>query len=174
MLAVIEINAGEMDVRMALAVPAVPVRLTIVGSKWACERIGPMAFGAIPFAAAAGGIWWYSRQPTERRAQIKDAAGTAGKFYMAKYADATSVVLRAQADLRGCLVPRPAQRSVPSAVFRELAVAPESLSAQQLADLLDPSVRPKVTDLRTFLRANDAIFAQVRRGGYELGLRYEL
>lgn len=58
--------------------------------------------------------------------------------------------------------------------MRELAIAPASLSAQQLADLLDESVRPKVADLRAFLRTNDAIFNEVRRGGYELGLQYRL
>jgi hypothetical protein len=173
-MAVIAIEAGEMRVQMALAVPAAPVRLAVAGGKWASERIGPVAVGVILLAAAAGGIWWYSRQPAERRERIKEGAGTAGKFYMAKYAAATGAVLQAQADLRGCLVPRPEQRSVTSAVLRELAVAPESLSAQQIADLLAPSVRPRVTDLRAFLRANDAMFAQVRRGGYEFGLRYEL
>ena len=61
-----------------------------------------------------------------------------------------------------------------SAILRELAVAPESLSAQQITDLLDPSVRPTVTDLRAFLRANDAMFDQVRRGGYVLGRRYTI
>jgi hypothetical protein len=173
-MALIDISVGEVRVQMALAVPAAPARLAVAGGKWACERIGPVAFGAILLMTAAGGIWWYSRQPAERRERIKDAAGTAGKFYMAKYAAAAQAVSQAQADLRGCLVPSPAQRGVTSAVLRGLAVAPESLSAQQLADLLAPSVRPKVTNLRAFLRANDAMFGQVRRGGYELGLRYEL
>ena len=55
---------------------------------------------------------------------------------MAKYAAAAQAVSQAQEDLRGCLVPSPAQRGVTAAVLRGLAVAPESLSAQQLADLL--------------------------------------
>ena len=77
--------------------------------------------------------------------------------------------------LRACVVPSPQQRTPVSAIMRELALSPESLSAQQLADLLDPSVRPSVADLRAFLRAHDAtVFAQVRRGGFVLGSHYEL
>jgi hypothetical protein len=77
---------------------------------------------------------------------------------------AAEAVLQARVDLRAYLVPRPEWRGRASAILRELAVAPESLSALQLADLLDVSVRPKVTDLRALLRANDSMFGQVRRG----------
>lgn len=173
-MAVIAINAGEARVQMTLTVPAVPVRLAVAGAKWSAGRIGPVATGVILIAAAAGGIWWYRSQPAERRERIKDAAVKVGMHYMAKYNAATGAVFQAQVELHGCLVPRPGQRSVTSAVLRELAVAPESLSAQQITDLLDPSVRPRVTDLRAFLRGHDAMFDQVRRGGYELGLRYQL
>lgn len=58
--------------------------------------------------------------------------------------------------------------------MRELAIAPESLSAQQLADLLDAPLRPRMADLRAYLWDNDALFAQVRRGGFELGRHYRL
>ena len=126
-----------------------------------------MAFGAILVALAASGIWWYTRQPEERREQVKDAVGTVGKFYVENYAVAAQAVSEARATLRGSLVPRPAQRSATSAILRELAMAPGSLSAQQIADQLPQSVRPRITDLRAFLRANDAMFDQVRRGGYE-------
>jgi hypothetical protein len=173
-MALIDVNIGEVRVQMAVALPAAPVRLAVAGSKWACDRIGPVAFGAILIAAAAGGIWWYTRQPEERREQIKDAVSTVGKFYTANYVVAAQAVSEARASLRGSLVPRPAQRSVTSAILRELAISPGSLSAQQLAGQLAPSLRPSVTDLRAFLRANDAMFDQVRRGGYELGLHYQL
>ena len=83
-------------------------------------------------------------------------------------------VTQAKLDLHALLVPRPGQRSRASAILRELAVAPEPLSAQQLASLLDASQRPRVADLRALLRANDALFGQARRGGYELGRRYLL
>jgi hypothetical protein len=76
--------------------------------------------------------------------------------------------------LRAGLVPRPEKRSTASAILRELARSPESLSVQQLADQLDASVRPPVADLRAYLRANDTVFAQVRRGGFVLGRRYTI
>jgi hypothetical protein len=59
--------------------------------------------------------------------------------------------------------------------LRELAVSEESLSAQQLADLLDPPLRPPVAEIRAYLRANDkTLFNQVRRGGFVLGRHYQL
>ena len=124
MVAVADINVGEVRVQMAVAMPAAPVRLAVAGSKWACDRIGPVAFGAILVALAASGIWWYARQPEERREQVKDAAGTVGRLYMGNYAAAAQAVSEARATLRGSLVHRPAQRSATSAVLRELAMAP--------------------------------------------------
>jgi hypothetical protein len=54
--------------------------------------------------------------------------------------------------------------------LRVLAKADESLSAQQLADLLDASIRPQLVQLRAFLRAgNKAMVYEVRRGGFVLG-----
>jgi hypothetical protein len=61
------------------------------------------------------------------------------------------------------------------AILRELALAEESLSAQQLADLLAPPARPPVPDLRAFLRQHHStVFKQVRRGGFIMGSHYEL
>jgi hypothetical protein len=60
-------------------------------------------------------------------------------------------------------------------VIREFALASESLSVQQLAEKLDSEVRPSVERLRAFLRCNDeTAFAQVRRGGFELGRHYAI
>jgi len=51
----------------------------------------------------------------------------------------------------------------------------ESLSAQQLADLLDEPVRLPVAGLRALLRANDkTLVYEVRRGGFVLGTHYQL
>ena len=61
-----------------------------------------------------------------------------------------------------------------AAILRELAIAPEPLSAQQLASLLDESLRRRVADLRALLRADDALFREARRGGYELRRHYLL
>lgn len=172
-MALIAINIGEIQVHAVLVVPALPIRLAAVGIKWATERIGPAAW-VILILAAAGGIYWYHKQPPERRERIKEIAGDIGTHFMDKYASATEVVQQARLKLRANLVPKPKQRSTTSAILRELAVAPESLSAQQLADLLDASLRPQVADFRAYLRGNEALFAQVRRGGFELGRHYRL
>jgi len=51
----------------------------------------------------------------------------------------------------------------------------ESMSAQQLFDTLDESVRPAVDPLRRSLHANKAaVFREVRRGGFVLGERYHV
>lgn len=47
--------------------------------------------------------------------------------------------------------------------------------AVELAELLDPSVRPSVADIRDILRANgEGVFNEVRRGGFVLGRHYQL
>jgi hypothetical protein len=158
---------------MALTVPAIPARLAAAGFRQASGRIGPEAAGVILLVAAAGGVWRCRQQPEERREQIKGAPAAVGKHYLDRHAAASSEVLQARAALSGCLIPGPEQRSRVSAILRELATAPQSLSAQQLAVRLDESVRPKVADLRAFLRTNNAIFSEVRRGGYALGLNQD-
>jgi hypothetical protein len=171
-MAVIAVDIGELHLQAVLMVPTAPVQLAVAGGKWAAKKIGPTATWVILIAAAAAGIYWYCKQPAERRERIKDATWSIAASYMNELTTGTEAVTQARLDLRALLVPRPGQRTRASAILRELAVAPESLSAQQLTDLLDAP--PRVTDLRAFLRANDAIFRQVRRGGYELGLRYQL
>jgi hypothetical protein len=162
-----------MQVHAVLVVPALPIRLAAAGVKWATERIGPAAW-VILILAAAGGIYWYRKQPPERRERIKEIAGDIGTHFMNEYAGATEVIQQARLKLRANIVPKPEQRTTASAILRELAVAPESLSAQQLADKIDASLRPKVADLRAYLRGNEALFAQARRGGFELGRHYRL
>jgi hypothetical protein len=173
-LAVIAVQDGQMHVRITLSLPAVPVRLAVAGGKWAARKIGPVPAALILLTAAATGIWWYRGQPAERREQVKDAVLSLGRLYMEQYNAAGAELLQARVDLRGSLVPRPERRSAASAVLRELALATQSLSAQQIAGLLDPPIRPAVPQIRAFLRGNGEIFDQVRRGGYELGTRYTL
>jgi hypothetical protein len=172
-MAMIAINIGEMQVHAALVVPALPIRLAAAGVKLASERIGPAAW-VILLLAAAGGIYWYRKQPPGRRERIKEIADDIGTHFMNEYSDATRAVQLARLKLCANLVPKPERRSTASAILRELAVAPESLSAQQLAALLDAPLRPRVADLRAYLRGNESLFAQVRRGGFELGRNYRL
>jgi hypothetical protein len=84
-------------------------------------------------------------------------------------------VYQARVTLRASVVPKPQGRTPVSAIMRELALSSESLSAAQLAELLDPSGRPSVADIRAFLRAYDkAVFKHMRRGGFVLGSHYQL
>ena len=173
-MGVIAVDIGELRLQAVVMVPTGPAQLAIVAGKWAAERIGPQAVWTIVIAAAACGIFWYCRQPTDRRERIKDVAGSLVTKYMDEFTAAADAVTQARVDLHALLVPGPEQRGRGSAIMRELAIAPEPLSAQQLASLLDESLRPRVADLRALLRADDALFREARRGGYELGRHYLL
>jgi hypothetical protein len=173
-MAVVAINIGEVQLRAVMTLPALPVRAADATMKWATDRIGPLAW-VILGAIIAGSVYWYCKQPPERRDKIKQVAGEIGTSWLQQYGAAAEVAYQGRLQLRACVVPRPGQRSVVSAVLRKLALSPESLSAQQLAELLDPPVRPSVADLRAFLRAHDGtVLAQVRRGGFVLGSHYHL
>ena len=141
--------------------------------KWATGKIGNYAWVILGLAASS--IYWYFKQPTERRDTIKEVAGSIGTHIMEQYGAAAEVVYQGRVKLRACMVPKPENRTPVSAILRELALSPESLSAAQVAELLDPKERPSVADIRAFLRAHDnGIFQQVRRGGFVLGAQYEL
>jgi hypothetical protein len=173
-MAVVAINVGEMQVRAVVLLPELPVRVGAATMKWATGRIGPAAWVMLG-VIVAGGIYWFCRQPPERRDRISTAAGQIGSHLLTEFGKAADGVQQARLQLRACVVPGPGERSVVSAVLRELALCPESLSAQQLAELLAPRARPLVTDLRAFLRTHDAtVFTQVRHGGFVLGTHYHL
>jgi hypothetical protein len=173
-MAVVAVNIGEMRVHAVMMVPGVPARAAGAAFKWSYDRIGPVTW-VILGVLIGGGIYWYRKQPQERRERMKYVAGGIGASYLQQYGAAAEVAYRGRLLLRACVVPRPEQRSMVSAVLRELALAKEALSAQQLADLLDPSARPPVADLRAWLRQHDgAVFDQVRRGGFVLGTHYQL
>ena len=95
------------------------------------------------------------KQPPERRERARQVAGKVGARLLEEFGTAAGGVNQARVLLRASVVPRPEQRTPASAILRGLAVSPESLSAQQLTELLDPSVRPPVAGLRAFLRAHD-------------------
>jgi hypothetical protein len=173
-LAVISIKVGEVRLHALIAVPALPFRAAGAAMTWATEKIGAAAW-VILGLVVAGGIYWYLRQPTERRDNIKKVAASIGTHVMNQYGAVAGEVYQAQVTLRACMVPKPEGRASVSAILRELALSPESLSAAKLAELLDPSVRLSVADIRAFLRAHDdAVFQQVRRGSFVLGTHYEL
>ena len=172
-MAVIDVMIGRMHVNATLMVPALPITIAGATGKWAAEKIGPGAW-LILAVLVAGGIFFYLRQPEDRRERIKEFAGKAGAYLLDEYTAATAEVAKGRLELHACLVPKPEVRSGTSAVLRELAVAPKSLSAQQLVELVDHSLRPPVPALRADLRANEVLFTQVRRGGFVLGRQYRL
>jgi hypothetical protein len=173
-MAVGAIQVGETHVQAVVMIPGIPARAATAGMKWAIGRIGPWAW-VITAAATAGGIWWFCRQPPERREKIVTVARQVGTHLLDEYGRGAEFVLAAQRRLRGCVVPRPEQRTIVSAIVREMAMSAEALSAQQLAGLLDSPVRPQVAELRAFLRQHDdTVFRQVRQGGFVLGSHYEL
>ena len=170
----IAVTVGEAHFQASVMVPLVPVRAVGGITKWASEKIGPWAWAGLAALLIAGGFL-YSRQPEERRAKIKASAVQVGKAVLDQIMEATTEVEAARAELRAKVVAGPADRSPGSAILRELALSEHSLSAQQLADRLDESVRPPVAGLRSYLRANDkALVYQVRRGGFTLGAFYKL
>ena len=176
-MAVVAINIGEMQVRAIVLIPASPVIAVGAAAKSAADRMGPVVWWILAVLAGlaiGGGIWWYRKQPQERRDEIKHVAGEIGSHLMEEFSTAADGVGQARLRLRACVVPRPEPRSTTSAVLRELALSAESLSAQQLAELLDPQLRPPVADLRAWLREHDGtVFKQVRRGGFVLGSHYQ-
>jgi hypothetical protein len=106
---------------------------------------------------------------------MKNFATESGKFLLDEYGRAISAVQQAEDQLVACVVPGPEDRSVTSAVFRKLAITDDSMSAQQLCEVLDDSVRPAVDPLRRFLHGNKTtVFREVRRGGFILGVRYHV
>jgi len=142
--------------------------------RWATGRIGPWAW-AVVAVAAAGGFYWFCQQPPERRERITEVAGQVSSHVLGEYQRAADAAHQARLQLRACMVPSPQHRTTATAIIRQLALTPESLSAAQLAELLDPSVRLPVAELRAYLREHDGtVFRQVRRGGFVLGSRYQL
>jgi hypothetical protein len=170
----IAVKIGESRFQASVMVPAAPVMAVGGITKWASGKIGPWAWAGLAGLLIAGGFI-YARQLEERREKIRAGAVQVGGFVFHQIMEATTEVEAARAQLRARIVAGPATRSPGSAILRELALSEFSLSAQQLAERLDDSVRPSVPRLRDYLRANDnALVYQVRRGGFVLGAFYKL
>jgi len=173
-IAAVAIKTGETDVQAILLIPAAPVLAIGITAKWAAEKVGPMAWVVLALLAT-GGVVLYRQQPPERKARIKHVSFEILRCLLDEYTRASTAVRQAQSHLSECVVPSPEERSVMSAVFRKLALTEESMSAQQLCEVLDDSVRPAVGPLRRFLHDNKTtMFREVRRGGFVLGGRYHV
>jgi len=174
-LAGINLRVGQMHLNVVVLVPAAPVRAAIGATKWVYEKVGPYTW-VILGGLVLLGVLIYCRQPPERRERITQGAAAFGKFMLDEATKASAEVAIARTQLTACVVPGPPSRAPGIAAVRALATAEESLSAQQLAEMLDESVRPPVAQLRAYLRANNkAMVYEVRRGGFVLGSqRYRL
>lgn len=172
--AAINITVGETHLQVVALVPATPVYAIGATTKWAADKVGPAAWFVLALLVV-GGIVLYQRQPRERKERIKGVAAATGQFLLDEYTRAANDVQRAENQLGACVVPGPGERSVTSAVMRMLALADDSMSAQQLCDALDDSARPAVDPLRRFMHGNKTtVFREVRRGGFVLGGRYHV
>jgi hypothetical protein len=172
--AAIDVKASESHVQGIMLVPATPVVAVGATTKWAADRVGSMAWVALAILIV-GGVVLYWRQPVERKERIKQVASETGKLILDEYTSAMFVLQQAQDQLGAYVIPAPEDRSANSAVVRKLAVADDSMSAQQLRDILDESVRPAVDPLRRFLHGNKStVFREARRGSFVLGGRYQI
>jgi hypothetical protein len=172
--AAIQVRVGERQLEAVAMVPAAPAYAIGAGTKWAYEKIGPLAL-VIVAGIVVGMIALYRRQPDDRRRAIREVASTAGNLLLEQYAQAQGVVAQAENRLSVCLVPPPEKRSVPSAVLRMLATADDSMSAKQLYDQLPAEVQPPLVPLRHWLHNNKPFFfSEARRGSFRLGTRYSI
>ena len=76
-MAVLAINIGEVQLQAVIVVPALPFRLAGATMNWATGKFGRGAWVIIGLVVA-GGIYWYFKQPPERRDTIKKLAGSIG------------------------------------------------------------------------------------------------
>jgi hypothetical protein len=174
-LAAVQLKLGEFEFSAMVMIPTAPFRAAGMAFNWASAKIGRPATVTIVAVVAVCLAIIYFKQPPERKDKIKQAAAEIGKSYLNELTVVTANVQSAQAQIRANVVPGPKERSPASAIARELALSDESLSAQQLAELLDESARPSVPRLRAFLRTNNqTVFAEVRHGGFVLGRHYRL
>jgi hypothetical protein len=170
-VAALDLKVGEVRLQAVAVMPAAPVIAVHSGIKVAIEHMGPAAWVLVGLVIA-GAFWLYQRQPPARKAAIKTTAADAAHWFLAESMQATRSVQQSRERLAAHLVPPPECVTPTAAVLRELATAPEPMSAQQVYDALDAPVRAPVASLRQFLHANKSgVFREARRGNFLLGGR---
>ncbi len=173
-LAALEVHVGETRFQAAVMLPAAPVVAVGAATKWAFEKIGPVTWFFLGLLVA-GGIVLYRRQPPARKETITKVARGVGEVLLREATAAMDAVQQAENQLSTCVVPPPAKRTPAAAVLRMLATTDDSMSAQQLYEALEPSVRLAVAPLRTWLHGNKTtVFKEAHRGSFQLGRRYAL
>ena len=164
----------ETQLQAVAFVPTAPALAVAEATKWAADRIGSVVY-LIFVVLARVGYYLYRKQPKERKETIRNFAVESGKFLMEQANQAMATVNNAEGQLGACLVPGPKKQTPVSSVLRHLALPDSSMSAQQLCDVLDSSVRPMVPDLRAFLHnSKPGLVREARRRSFVLGNPYRV
>ncbi len=170
-VAALDVKVGEVQLQAVAAMPAAPIIVAHSGIRVAIEHMGPVAWVLIGLVIV-GAFWLYQRQPQARKEAIKTTAAAAAQWFLVESQRAARFVQQSRERLAIHLVPPPECATPTAAVLRELATTPEPMSAQQLYDMLDASVRAPVASLRQFLHANKpSVFHEAGRGSFLLGGR---
>lgn len=169
-----DVIEGDAQLRTAIMIPTMPFFALGVGTKHAYDRFGPIALGVVGLFLA-GGVFVYLKQPKERRDAIRSSAGKYARGVLELYGEAASEAQRARQELSQTLVPPSSDPHPFVLVLRVLATTSTSLSAQQLHTLLQSQYSFNVSELRSYLHAyKSTLFFEERRGGFLLGLPYEV
>lgn len=170
-LASLEVYLGDSRVQAAAMIPVAPVVAVGVAVKWVFEKFGPVTWLFLG-PLVAGGLVLYRSQLPERKEVITRLAMGVGEVLLRVATEGLNAVQLAEKQLSACVVLPPAKSTAAAAVLRMLATTDGSLSAQQLCERLDPSVRPAVESLRAWLHGNKTtVFEEARRGSFQLGRR---
>jgi len=169
LFAAVDLRVGETRLRAVASLPAAPVVVVKGGVQWANERMGYAGWVTLA-VLLLGAVVLYNRQTDERKAAVRQAAADGAVWFLQETRRASLQLDRSRRELDAHLVPGPDHRSPAAAVMRQLALADDSMSAQQLIDALSAEARLPIGALRRFLRANTpAVFSETRRGSFELG-----
>lgn len=112
----------------------------------------------------------YRRQTPDRNESIHLLSNDILCFLLEQSSEAIKEISYGNKPLDSYMVGKSAYVTTEAAVLRLLALTSEPLSAQQIGELLDKSVRPRLQSLRAFLHANkNRVFEETRRGRFMLG-----
>jgi len=99
------INIGDMQVQAAVWLPTLPLRAAGAAMKWATDRIRPAAW-VILAVVVGGAVYWYCKQPPERRETIKKVTSSIGTYLVDQYTEGAALAYQASLRLRAGF-PRP-------------------------------------------------------------------
>jgi hypothetical protein len=170
--AVAEIFIGEQQFQMAVMIPGLPLFGLYKGLEWVVDRLGGV--GVVLGGLLIGGaIVGYQCLSQETRDTVKKTASMMGNVLIEAGVEALAAADQGRKSFERLAVPAPESRSLEATIIRELAFSTESMSAQQLKDVLDESLPLSVVSIREFLHENKGtLFGEVRRGSFILGQHY--